>query len=231
MLKGRSLASLGPDPDPYEQEKQQVQSDLKLTAQKGGWWMSFRPARYTGNRWSSLEELERLIASHSVHIHDEFPGQPAGARFGLGWGIANDLYGETWAMTKSGLFCFSKEFEEDGMTAAERTGYRGGDDAKQPIPPGEWVEYTWATRTVVDFFLFQSRFVGEYGPGEEIHVNLKVGPLAGRRREAGGAQSGHHARDTGATEPCRAPSFTFGIGPSRPKPCGPIGSRTVTPEC
>ena len=39
-------------------------------------------------------------------------------------------------MTKSGLFCFSKEFEEDGMTA-ERTGYRGGDDAKQPIPPGE----------------------------------------------------------------------------------------------
>ena len=43
------------------------------------------------------------------------------------------------------------------------------------------MEYTWATRTVVDFFLFQSRFVGEYGPGEEIHVNLKVGPLAGRK--------------------------------------------------
>jgi hypothetical protein len=123
----------------------------------------------------------------------------------MGWGIANDYYGETWALTKSGLFCLSKEFRENQETA-ERTGYRGGHEAKQPIPPGEWVEYTWGIRTVVGFFMFLSRFVEEFGPGQEIHISFKVGPLAGRKLVA---LSPDIAMGYGAPEACRAPFFTF----------------------
>jgi Putative DNA-binding domain len=204
MLKGRSLANLGPAPDPFEQEIEQLQSDLKLNEERGGWWMSFRPAKHAGDRWSTPEELEHLIAKHSVHIYDEFPGHQRG-KFPMGWGIANDLYGETWALTKSGLFCCWKEFEENGVTA-ERTGYRGGDEAKRPIPPGEWVEYTWAIRTVVDFFMFMSRFVEAYGPGEGVHISFKIGPLAGRKLVA---LSRDITLGYGAPEPCRAPFFSF----------------------
>lgn len=204
MLKGRSLASLGPAPDPFEEEIEQVRNDLKLSDDKGGWWMTFRPARHTGNRWPTPEQLERLIAKHSVRIYDEFPAHQRGT-FGMGWGIANDLYGETWALTKSGLFCFWREFRENEVTA-ERTGYRGGADAERPIPPGEWVEYTWAIRTVVDFFLFQSRFVEEFGPGQDIHMSYNVGPLAGRKLVALSWEIG---MGYGAPEPCRAPYFSF----------------------
>jgi hypothetical protein len=73
MLKGRSLANLGPAPDPFEQEIQQVRSDLKLNQDKGGWWLTFRPAQHTGNRWSTGAELEHMIAKHSVRIYDSFP--------------------------------------------------------------------------------------------------------------------------------------------------------------
>lgn len=204
MLKGRSLASLGPVPDPFEQEIQQVRSDLKLSEEKGGWWMSFRPTHYNGNRWSKPEELEHLISKHSVRIYDEFPGHRRGT-FNMGWGIANDRYGETWALTKSGLFCFWKEFRENQETA-NRTGYLGGHEAERPIPPGEWVEYTWAIRTMVDFFMFQSRFVEAFGPGEDIHINLKVGPLAGRKLVA---LRWEIAMGYGAPEPCRAPCFNL----------------------
>ncbi len=123
----------------------------------------------------------------------------------MGWGIANDLYGETWALTKSGMFCFSQEFRENRETAS-RTGYRGGDEAKQPIPPGEWVEYTWAIRTMVEFFMFQSRFMEAFEPGQDIHINFKVGPLAGRKLVALSWEIG---MGYGAPEPCRAPYFTF----------------------
>jgi hypothetical protein len=123
----------------------------------------------------------------------------------MGWGIANDLYGETWALTKSGLFCFWKEFGEDQETA-EHTGYRGGEEARQPIPPGEWVEYTWAIRTAVDFFMFLARVVDAYGPGQDIHINLKVGPLAGRKLVA---LSHDIMIGYGAPDPCRAPFFVF----------------------
>jgi hypothetical protein len=89
---------------------------------------------------------------------------------------------------------------------AERTGYRGGDEAERPIPPGEWIEYTWTIRTVVDFFLFQSRFVEVFSPGEDIHISFKVGPLAGRKLVALSREIG---MGYGAPEPCRAPFFLF----------------------
>jgi hypothetical protein len=204
MLKGRSLASLGPTPDPFEQEVQQVQSDLKFNEGNGGWWMSFHTKQHVVNRWPTPEELEHLVASHSVRIYEEFPGHQRGT-FRMGWGIANDLYGETWALTKSGLFCFWKEFRENQLTA-EHSGYRGGDEAELPIPPGKWVEYTWAIRTMVEFFMFQSRFLEAYGPGQDIRINLKVGSLAGRILVA---LSHDIIIGYGAPESCRASFFYF----------------------
>lgn len=204
MLKGQSLTNLGPVPDPFEQEVEQVRSDLNIDQEKGGWWLTFRPVRHTGVRWSKAEELEQLIAKHSVRIYNEFPAYQRGT-FGMGWGIANDRYGETWALTKSGLFGFWKEFRENEITA-ERTGYRGGAEAQRPVPPKEWVEISWSIGTVVDFFMFQSSFVEEFGPGQEMLFSFKIGPLAGRKLLSlkWEWQIGY-----GEPEPCRAPFFLF----------------------
>jgi schlafen family protein len=200
MLKGRSPISLPSTPDPFVEEVQQVQRDLKCDLSNGGWWMAFHPQHHSGVRWTSPETLERLISHHAVRIIDEFPGHTKGT-FSMGWGIANDLYGETWALTKSGLFCFWKEFRENGETA-EHTGYRGGSEARLPIPPGEWIEYTWTIRTMVEFFLFLSRFVAVYEPGEKIAIRITVGPLAGRKLVA---LSHDITIGFGTPEPCRAP--------------------------
>lgn len=207
MLKGRSLAAFAAAPDPFEQETHQIQSELNLNPQKGGWWLSFHPIPFAENRWSNPEELQRLIAKYSVRIYDEFPGHQQGT-FKMLWGIGNDNYGETWALTKSGLFCFWKEFRENSEVA-EHTGWRGGEAARRPIPAGEWIEYTWAMRTVIDFFAFLSRFVDAYGIGQEVRINLKVGPLAGKKLVA-------RSHDVvtigyGTPEPCRAPYFTFDV--------------------
>lgn len=204
MLQGRSLATLGQTEDLFADEIEQVQTDLKFDLSKGGWWMAFHPQHHRGEIWTTQQELERLISSHSVRVYEEYPGHTKGT-FSMGWGIANDLYGETWALTKSGLFCFWKEFRENSETA-ERTGYRGGDYAKQPIPPGEWIEYTWSIRTMLDFFLFLSRFADSYKPGEEILLNVEAGPLVGRKLAA---LSFDLLIGYGEPEPCRAPQFAF----------------------
>jgi hypothetical protein len=204
MLKGRPFGNLPLAPDPFEQETQQVRSDLKLKETASGWWMSFRPAQFSGNRWSAVEELEKLINRYSVRLYDEFPGHERGT-FSMGWGIANDLYGESWALTKSGLFCFWKDFLEN-RERAEKTGYRGGDDAKQSIGPGEWIEYSWAIGTVVEFFMFQARFVEAFDPGEQVRISFKVGPIAGRKLVS---LSWDITMGFGAPQPCRAPFFSF----------------------
>jgi len=204
MLRGRSLIGNGQTPDPFAEEIKQVKADLHCDLSKGAWWMAFHPREHAGELWNSPEALERLVATHSVRIYEEFPGHTKGT-FPMPWGIANDLYGETWALTKAGLFCFWKNFRENELTA-ERTGYRGGDDARKPIPPGEWIEYTWAIRTMVDFFLFLSRFAAAYKPGEEISIDLMAGPLAGRKLAT---LDFNVALGHGTPEPSRAPSFKF----------------------
>lgn len=203
MLQGKP-PTLAQNPSQFEQEIQGVRRELKLDNGKAGWWMFFRPEKYIGNRWPTSRDLERLITKHAVHISGEFPGHQSGT-FPMAWGIANKDYGETWALTKSGVFCYSMEFRENHETA-NHTGYRGGPEAQQPIPPGQWVEFTWAIRTVVEFFLFQSRFVEVFEPGEVVHLHLSAGPLDGRKLVA---LSGDIRMGYGAPEPCRAPIFTL----------------------
>ncbi len=222
MLKGRSLLPFGPVPDRFEPEMRQVKDDLKLNEENGGWWLSFHPNQHVNNRWATVDELKHLIATHSVRIYDEFPGYERGT-VGMGWGIANDLYGETWALTKSGLFCFWKEFRENHQTA-EQTGWRGSEEAKLPIPPGEWIEYTWAIRTMVDFFMFLARFVDAFGAGQGIRINLKVGPLAGRTLVA----LGHHIVTIGYGAPNHAERlFSYLTIPLTLNLCGQVGSESA----
>lgn len=202
MLKGRSLENLGPPRNPFEQEIEQLRADLKINQDKGGYWLTFRPTQYAGIRWSTPAELEHLISKHSVRIYDTFPASRKGT-FPMPWGIANDRYGETWSLAKSGLFCLWKEFRENNETA-HRTGYRGGHEAEKTVPPGEWVELNWAVGTMVEFFAFLSRLVDEFSPGETFQISFIVGPLIGRRLVALNPDT---FMGYGAPEHCRAPMF------------------------
>jgi len=85
---------------PARASGQQVQTDLHHDEGKGGWWMMFLPHEHVANRWAIAGKLERLIATYSARIHEEFPGHRKGT-FPMGWGIANNSYGDTWTLTKS----------------------------------------------------------------------------------------------------------------------------------
>jgi len=189
-----------PEVDPFQQEIDRVRRDLDLNSKQPGWWMSFRPAQHTGDRWKTKEELQRLIVAHAIRKIEEFPFQFKGT-VGMGWGIANELF-STWALTKTGMFCVAKEFPENHMEA-KRAGYRGGDGS---VPPGQWLEFLWVIRDVVRFFKFQSRFMETFSPGTDIRITLDAGPLAGRKLivHEYGLNLGY-----GAPEPCRASIYEF----------------------
>ena len=171
-------------------------------------------------RSGAFSKMSRVIANYSVRIYDEFPGHQQGT---FKWaGELQTIYMGKRGVTKSGLFCFSKELRENQETA-NCTGYRGGDEARRPIPPGEWVEYTWAIRTAVDFFMFLSRFVDAYDAGQDIHINLKVGPLAGRKLVT---LSHDIMIGFGAPKPCRRRS-SYLTEPSKRRDYERVGRKSV----
>ena len=204
MLKGRSLMDLGKVPVPFDDEVKVVRSDLDLGDQSSGWFMSFHPVTFKGERWSSDRYLEELVAEHAVRIQDTFPGYRKGTT-SMGWGIQNDFYGEKWALTRTGLFCLAKEFRENGEKAP-RSGYRAASDLVLPIMEGEWLEFTWAARSVVDFIAFLSRFVDVFAPDEDIEVKIDARDIRGRMLVA---ISSDYVIGYGLPGPCRASSFVF----------------------
>ena len=203
MLKGRSLTRITEAPAPFEVEIQRVRNELNYDPALPGWWFMVHPLEDVGERWQTTEELEQVVARSAVRLYEEFPGQTKGT-FPMGWGIANDFYGDTWALSRHGLFCYWKEFREN-KESAQSTGYRATDNER--IPAGEWIEFTLSTRAMAEFFVFASRLVTAYRVGESFRLCIRCGPL--RNRKLISAWNPRILMGYGDPEPCRATGFVF----------------------
>jgi len=124
----------------------------------------------------------------------------------MGWGIANDLYGETWALTQAGLFAFHEEFRENTEVCKDPF-YRGGQEARSSIPAGEWLAFQWSIQDFCTFFMFMARFASVYELDGTIRYELMATSIEGRKLAS--------VRPTvavsyGIPEPCRAKGYLFG---------------------
>ena len=208
MLKGRPLLEQPSDEDKLQKELQQVWDDLGINPtntrnNQGAWRLSFHPGSYNPERWNETEALEEVIRNHSIRIYDHFPPYQQGTH-PREWGIANDFYGEVWALTKSGIFVFWNEFREN-TEICQDPHYRGGEEARKPIPAGEWIDFRWSMRILIEFFIFMSRFVEVYEPGETVSYEISAGPLTNRKLAA--AYNPWIVMGFGNPMPCRAKEY------------------------
>ena len=178
MLKGKPLIPQPSDEEQFKRESSQVWEDLGVTqsqkATAGAWWMSFSPGTYNPWRWPEPEMLEEAIRKHSIRVYRSFPAYHRDT-VGMGWGIASDEHGETWAMTHSGLFVFHREFYENRETG------KGPYDGDEETPPGQWVAYQWSMSAFIEFFMFMARFTEAYEPGESVLYTIVAAPLQGKK--------------------------------------------------
>lgn len=209
MLKGKPLVEQPSDEEQFGRELFQVWDDLGPTQPekktKGALWLSFSPGVYKSKRWPEPNMLEELIQRYSVHIYDTFPAFQRGTVV-MGWGIANELYGETWAFTRAGLFAFYKEFRENTEDCRDPF-YIGRQDTQSLIPAGEWIAYQWSMWQFCKFFMFMARFAGAYEPGEAMRYELAATSIQGRKLVSlsPDVMIGYRA-----PEPCRAKEYRFG---------------------
>jgi hypothetical protein len=72
------------------------------------------------------------------------------------------------------------------------------------LPPGKWLDVKPSLFTIAEFLAFAERFIGEYGVGERISVQVRATAINGRRLVS---TDGNIDRDM--TPECRANQFTF----------------------
>ena len=207
MVKGRPLLPAPTDAEQFDAEIERVRNDLDLSTpeaqSRGAWSMWFRPVRYSAERWPDDEALEQLVRQHSVRLYSRFPPFHRGT-VSMGWGIANSMYGAKWALTRSGVFFFHREFYENQRECAE-PGYLG-EGACVPLAAGTWISFQWAMQTLMEFFDFMSRFAAVYEAEESLFYQLVSRPLSGRRL----ASTQPPTRVAyGVPEPCRAREWSY----------------------
>jgi len=209
ILKGKPILPTLTDVEQYENEYAQITSGmenvLKERMRNGGWTLRAYPTSYLPERWNDNEELESIIRKRSVRIRDEFPPsrQKTHPRE---WGICNDYYGEIWTLARSGLFAFWKSFRENmNKFKAPWTSLDGTPEFPE-IDEGMWLDYTSNIYDVAELFMFLSRLVEEYEPGEEIIIYLNADSLAGRKLVS---RNPRVSVSHGNPEPCRAHSYEF----------------------
>ena len=146
-----------------------------------------------------------MIRAHSIQLYGQFPPYQRGTA-SMGWGIANARYQQEWALTRSGLCLFYKEFDEDRYPCRVPEDYVAPD---VQLKPDEWMAYEWAIRTFIEFFLFMARFVEEYAGEESVTYAIAAGPLSGRQLVSG---IGGSVLRIPEPEPCVAREFRYSCG-------------------
>ena len=178
MLKGRSLVEAPSDDEQFDREISEVMPALNLKTsdpdRPGAWCMWFHPGKYDRERWPERETLESLVRKHAVRLANDFPPYYRGTH-PREWGIANDLYGEVWTLTHSGLFIFYKQFRENKQPY--RIPWMDPNGQEEPtIQPGMWIEYEWSMWIVVQLFMFMARMASECDPDRQCDTNCRLVP-------------------------------------------------------
>jgi len=184
MLQGRPLLPPLTDEKHFEDEVATVGTALRAGTEEGqgAWFFAFHPAIYDAARWSERNQLEEIVRRHSFRIVQEFPPCYLGTH-GRDWGIANDYYGQAWALTRSGLFASRVPFRENRIERPIRPYLEMPtyDSQKLTLDPGKWIEYGMSLRSICEPFLFMSRMASEYDLNETVEYQIVAGPLEGRR--------------------------------------------------
>ena len=193
MLKGRAIAEEVTDRERFENELEVIGKDLVERGsvdEKSGWTFFFHPVAYRQERWPNLSTLEDHVRRCSVRTTDTFPASRTGT-FRTEWGIANDTYGETWALARSGTFFFHTKFREDSEHALDairqdvRRHARKSNEWKyqqfvEELDNFRWIEYEWNKEIMIQSFAFMKRLADLFEPGEAIRYRFAASSLRNR---------------------------------------------------
>jgi hypothetical protein len=190
MLKGRPLLPAKSSEESYQEEIAAMRRGLTAKRgdefEKGAWTFLFHPAVHEAERWDSTDKLRTLLERSAVQVRGEFPRlqQTMHVRE---WGIANEIYGDAYGLSRSGLFFLVRPFDENKLRCQEDTN----------LLPGQWLDFQSNLDDVIEWFMFMSRFIEFFEPGSEVAYELSATVLAGRRLAF-------------------QPQFTFGLLPTEP---------------
>lgn len=204
MLKGRPLVRVASDEEQFHEEYKRIQSELadvlNDTLAAGGWTLIAYPTIYRSDRWNDSEGLESIIRRRSVHIRNEFPPSQRGTHR-REWGICNDAYRDIWTLATSGLFACWLPFSENVRP------FTNPYQDEPNIEPGKWLDFQPNVYTIIEMFMFLTRFVEEFEPGEDFYFRLRANSLAGRH-----LVSSNPRIDVGfgLADPCKASVFEAG---------------------
>jgi hypothetical protein len=220
MLKGNALtAESVTDQERTEDELSGMQSDLRDRGTfdlDNGWTFFFHPSSYRKERWVDLRTLEGHIRTRAARLTDTFPASQTGT-FRTEWGIANDRYGETWALARSGIFLYHTKFREDSEhelnTIRERVQHtaRHLDEWRyrrfvEQLPEYRWIEFKWNMEIIIQSCAFMSRFVDLFGPGESISYRFHAAPLSNRHLMS---FDNNLSFNPECRDPCGSPRFSY----------------------
>lgn len=120
------------------------------------------------------------------------------------WGLCNDTYREIWGLSTSGQFILLRPYYENKREFECPWRDMSGQRSEPVLPPGKWLDVKPSLFTIAEFLAFAERFIGEYGVGERVSVQVRATAINGRHLVT---TDGNINRDM--TPECRANRFTF----------------------
>lgn len=208
MLSGSPLVSSKSSQEQFEEELADVTSDLgevySSTMKKGAWVLIIRPSNFSKQLFADDSQgLEERIRKNQVRLRSDFPPIRTGTHM-RDWGLCNDTYRETWGLTPSGQFILLRPFFENERKYECSWRDMRGQPTEPILPPGKWLDVKPSLFTIAEFLAFAERFIGEYGIGEHVFVQVQATAIHGRHLVT---TDSNINRDM--TQECRANQFTF----------------------
>jgi hypothetical protein len=208
MLAGNPLVVSKSSEEQFEEELSVVAADLGEAYSKattnGAWLLNIRPSNFNKQLFDdNAKSLEELIRKNQVRLRSDFPPIRTGTHM-RDWGLCNDTYRETWGLTPSGQFILLRPYYENEREFECSWRDMRGHPTEPVLPPGRWLDVKPSLLTIAEFLAFAERFIGEYGVGERVSVQVSATAIKGRHLVT---TDGNINRDM--TPACRASQFTF----------------------